>query len=71
MISVMRQAGLIPPLVWIVIDYISIAPIAAEATDVAPITAEDVACLHISMCIKPSAEHLHQTLNSWAKVWYY
>jgi len=66
-ISIMRCAGLIPPLVSVVIDFTRIASIAAEATGVAPIPTKGVTCLHISVCIKPSAEHLHQTLNSWAK----
>lgn len=44
-----------------VIDYTAIASITAEATDIAPITTEDVA-----YAVEPSAERVHQTLKSCA-----
>lgn len=69
MTSIMGHSGLITPLDWIVIDYIGITSRAAESTDVAPKQRKTWSLLHIWICIKLSADHLHQAFNSWAKLW--
>lgn len=64
------DSGLIPPLIWVVIDYIGITSINWCGTK----TKKDKIIgllLHVKICIKLSAEHLHQAFKapSWAKVW--
>lgn len=64
MISVMRPAGSDSPPIWILIDLVGIVPIATGATGIAPIPTKDIAGLHKSTCIKPSAAELkYSTLS--------